>query len=139
MTVPAEVEEHVADSKQMAHLATSVDDRPHVAPVWYDYDDGTVRIVTGGRKVANARENPRVAVSIEESHDGSAAWMVTLLGTAEVVEDRERGRAAAAAIFPKYLGDDVESWDDYYREAVEDGPAGSLLSIDVGSATLQTY
>ncbi|MFW5949222.1 MAG: pyridoxamine 5'-phosphate oxidase family protein [Halolamina sp.] len=59
MTVPDEVEELIADARLSVHVATSVDDRPHVAPVWYLYDDGVVSFVTSGRKLRNVRQNPR--------------------------------------------------------------------------------
>ncbi len=139
MSVPTAVVDRIEGSTEMAHIATAVDDRPHVAPVWYAYDDGELHVLTGGRKLENARSNPRVAVSIEESHGGRASWTVTLLGTARIVDDPDRRRDAAARIFPTYLGDDTDTWDEYYRRAVEDVPDGSLLVVDIGSATLQTY
>lgn len=66
MAVPDEVESLITDATLSAHVATSVDDRPHVAPVWYLYDDGVVSFVTSGRKLRNLRQNPRVALSIED-------------------------------------------------------------------------
>lgn len=122
----------------MAHLATSVDDRPHVAPVWYDYDDGVLRVVTGGRKLANVRRNPRVAVSVQADDEGDARWRVTLLGTATVVEDPERVRDATRDIYARYLGEDVDAWDEFYRDQLAD-PSMPLLEIHVGSATVETY
>ena len=139
MAIPDEAEELIDGAAEMAHLATSVDDRPHVAPVWYAYDDGRLSTITGGRKLENVRENPRVAVSIERSVEGSAEWMVVLRGRATVVEDRERRRKAAERIYPKYLGEDVERWDTYYRESIEDAPGGMLIEVDVASAALQVY
>ncbi|MFC6726524.1 pyridoxamine 5'-phosphate oxidase family protein, partial [Halobium palmae] len=80
-----------------------------------------------GRKLANLRENPRVALSVEESVDGDAKWTVTLLGTATVVDDPEATREATRRINRKY-GVDDEAW----RE-------NTLVRIDVGSATHRTY
>lgn len=124
-----EVETLLSEAVVSAHLATCVNDRPHVAPVWFDYRDGVVSVLTGGRKLANLRENPRVALSIERADGGDVEWAVTLLGTARIVEDSERKRAAAARVFGKYTGD----------EDVDGDPGGSLVEIDVGSATLQRY
>lgn len=126
-TVPDAVEERLESAPLMAHLATSVDDRPHVAPVWYRYDDETVAVVTTGRKLANVRENPQVALSIQAADGGDPEWAVTLLGTATVVDDEEASQQARARIHEKY-GADVDS----YSENV-------LVRIDVGSASLQTY
>jgi len=102
MSVSEEVEELIAGARVSAHLATSVDDRPHVAPVWYAYEDGVVSLVTGGKKLRNVRANPRVALSIERADGPTVHWTATLLGTATVVEDRDRVERARERIFAKY-------------------------------------
>lgn len=93
--------EEVADATLSAFLATSVDDRPHVAPVWYTYDERegqpVFAFLTGGRKLANVRENPRVALSIECADEDSVEWRVVILGTARVVRDEARVQAANEA------------------------------------------
>ena len=43
--------------------------------------------MTTGRKLANVRENPRVSLAVQSGDAGDPDWTVTLLGTAEVVED----------------------------------------------------
>jgi len=48
MSVPAQVEELIPSLRLSAHVATSVDGRPHVAPVWYVYDDGVLPFVAIG-------------------------------------------------------------------------------------------
>ena len=125
--VPEAVEELLTSEPLMAHFATSVNDRPHVAPVWYDYADGGLDILTTGRKLANVRENPWVAVSVQKDVAGQAEWMVTLLGTATVVDDEEATREATRRINRKYGAD-----EDAYSE-------NRLVHVDVGSATYQTY
>ncbi|WP_121741565.1 pyridoxamine 5'-phosphate oxidase family protein [Natronorubrum halophilum] len=125
--IPAEAERLLESETLMAHLATSVDDRPHVAPVWYRYEDGVVELVTTGRKLANVRENPRVALSIQKDDDGDARWMVALRGTATIVEDADEIGVATRKINEKYGAD-----PDAY-------PQNTLVRIDVGSANYQTY
>ncbi len=68
--VPTEVEELLTSKPLMAHLATCDDGRPHAAPVWYRYEDGTVEIATTGRKLANLRANPRAALSVQKDEGG---------------------------------------------------------------------
>ena len=126
MTVPADVEDLIAGARLSAHVATSVDDRPHVAPVWYLYEDGVLSFVTSGRKLENVRRNPRVAVSIERAEGGSVDWSVTLLGTATVVEDEERVTPVANRIFEKYDSD-------------ESYPFQPLVRVEVGTATASVY
>lgn len=126
MSVPTEVEELISGARLSAHVATSVDDRPHVAPVWYLYDDGVLSFVTSGRKLANLRRNPRVAVSIERSEEGRVDWSVTLLGTATVVDAEGRVGPIAERIFEKYDS------DDRY-------PFQPLVEVDVRTATASVY
>ena len=125
-TVPDEVESLLTSEPLIAHLATSLNDRPHVAPVWYLYADETVEIVTGGKKLANIRENPRVAVSIQKDEGGHTEWMVSLLGTATVVDDEAAYGAVNRRINEKYDGD-------------ESHPENMLVRISVGTVNYQTY
>lgn len=125
--IPAAAEELVAGARVVAHLATCANGRPHVAPVWYRYEDGTLEAVTAGKKLANLRENPRVAVSVERNDDGETLWTVTMLGTATVVDDEAETGTATRRINRKYGAP-----EDAYPENV-------LVRIDVASATARRY
>lgn len=135
MGIPSDVEELISDAKLMAHLATSVNGRPHVAPVWYGYDDGVLSILTTGKKLANIQQNPQVSVSIEQNTDGNAEWMATLLGTATVYDETARVNETAWDVFPKYLGSDEDTWPEYLQQALSDDPPESLVEIEIASAT----
>ena len=126
-TVPSEAADLLRSEPLMAHLATSVDGRPHVAPVWYLYEDGIVSLVTSGRKLANVRENPRVALSVQKDDSGDAQWTVTLLGTATVVEDDAAFGDVNRRINAKY-----GAGEDAYE-------GNTLVRVDVGTATYRTY
>jgi PPOX class probable F420-dependent enzyme len=125
--IDPEAERLLESEPLMAHLATCRDGRPHVAPVWYRYDDGTVEVTTTGRKLANLRANPRTALSVQKDVDGTAQWMVSLLGTATVVEDDAERRTAAARINAKYGADESAF------------PENVLVRVDVGSASHRIY
>lgn len=126
--VPEAVENLITDAREVAHLGTSVDDRPHVAPLWYRYaGDDLVEVMTTGKKLDNVRENHHVALSIERDDDGHPEWMVTLLGTATVVEEAEVQRRANERINEKY-GANADDWSE-----------NTLVRIDVGSVSYQTY
>ena len=127
MAIPPEAEELITDAPLMAHLATCADARPHVAPVWYGYHEGQIELLTTGRKLANIRRNPRVAISIQQDEGGRAQWMVALQGHATVIEDEEAAMAAARRIYPKYGGE------------VTDFPENVLVRIKVGNTTYKTY
>jgi PPOX class probable F420-dependent enzyme len=127
--VPRTAERLLTSEPLMAHLATCRDGRPHVAPVWYRYDpeDDVVELVTTGRKLANVRENPRVALSVQKDEGGHAQWTVTLLGTAEVVDDEAATREATRRINAKYDASE-EAWSE-----------NRLVRVDVGSVSYRTY
>jgi len=129
-TVSPDIEDRIGGAALSAFLAPAVDDRPHVAPVWYLYDDGHLYCFTRGRKLANAERNERVAVAIEGPE---SRWVVVLQGTASVRSDDDLRRDVADRLFAQYLGDaDADS----YRTA-EGDPQGALLDIAIGSATLR--
>ena len=125
--VPPAAEELLTGEPTIAHLATCADGRPHVAPVWFAYDDGTVEVLTTGRKLANLRENPRVALSVQKDVAGRTEWMVSLLGRASVVEDEAATEAATRRINRRY-GAEEAAWSE-----------NVLVRIDVGSATYRRY
>jgi PPOX class probable F420-dependent enzyme len=128
-TVPPEAADLLTSEPLMAHLATCREGRPHVAPVWYVYDRdaAVVELVTTGRKLANVRENPYVALSIQKDDGGRAQWMVTLLGRATVVDDEAATRDATRHINAKY-GASEEAWAE-----------NRLVRVRVGSASYRTY
>lgn len=129
VTVPDAAARRLEGARLAAFLATSTDDRPHVAPVWYRYlpDEEVVEVVVTGRKLANLRENPRASLSVHRAERGVPEWTVTVFGTATVVDDTGPTRAANAAINRKY-GVDPAAWEE-----------NTLVRIDVGSASLRTY
>lgn len=125
--VPPAALEKLAGMKAVAHLATSVDDRPHVAPLWYRYEDGVVEILTTGQKLANVRRNPRVALSVQHDEEGMPEWEVIVLGTATVIDDDDEAREANRELNRKYGADD-DSWEE-----------NSLVRIDVGSVSYKEW
>lgn len=125
--VPPEAEQLLTSEPLIAYLATCTEGRPHVAPVWYRYEDGTVEITTTGRKLVNLRANPRAAVAVQKDDRGHTQWMVTLLGTAEIIEDEAANREATRRINEKYDAGEG-AWSE-----------NTLVRIDVGSATYRRY
>lgn len=125
--ISAEVEQRITDDSLVAHLATCHDDQPHVAPLWYRYTDGAVEILIAGQKLVNIRNNPRVALSIQKDENGIPLWMVSLRGTATVIDDEKETREANHRLNDKY-GVDDDSWSE-----------NVLVRIDIGSVTYRTY
>lgn len=126
MGVPAETEALITGERLSAHLATSVNDRPHVAPVWYVYDDDVISFVTSGKKLKNIRKNPKVALSIEKADNNAVQWTVTLLGTATVIEDPAVVQPVGDRIDEKYDND-------------EDFGFQPLVRVEIRSTTRQVF
>ena len=125
--VPDTVEAFLTSEPLAGFLGTSQDDRPHVAPLWYRYEDGIVEIATTGQKLENIRANPRVSLAVQKAEAGIPEWMVTLRGTATVVEDEAETREAIQRINRRY-GADEDDWEE-----------NTLVRIDVGSASYTEY
>lgn len=139
-TVPVEVEALVRGEPLIAHLATSVDDQPHVAPLWYHYDDGTIQVTTAGKKVANVRQNPRVAVSIQQDDDGHPEWMVLFEGRATVIEKTEEIADGTRNVFEHYLGTDPAEWDEFWQKQITDpDDERFVVEVDIESAAIKRY
>ncbi|WP_324661553.1 pyridoxamine 5'-phosphate oxidase family protein [Haloarcula sediminis] len=117
--------ERLTGGAHVAHLATSREGRPHVAPVWYAYHEGAIEIATTGRKLDNIRHNPRVALSVQDTDDGDAQWGLTLRGTASVVADD--------------TGEILRRINDRYGADEDDWAENTAVRIEVGSASYWTY
>jgi PPOX class probable F420-dependent enzyme len=92
--------------KAFAHLATLMPDgSPQVTPVWFDYDDGHVRINTakGRVKDKNMRRNGQVALAIQDP-DNPYRYLAM---RGHVEEVSEAGADAHIdSLAKKYLGQD---------------------------------
>lgn len=100
--VSGEVEALLTGAPLVGHLATSHEDRPHCAPVWFVYHEGHLELVTTGRKLRDIRRNPRVAFSLERTVDGDPQWGLSLHGTATVVDDEDEARAVLRRVNRRY-------------------------------------
>ncbi|HEX6122984.1 MAG TPA: TIGR03667 family PPOX class F420-dependent oxidoreductase [Ktedonobacterales bacterium] len=73
------------------------DGRPHIVPVWFLWENGTVLIFSkpDNQKVRNLRQHPQVVLALDDTQDGED--VVMLDGTAELVDD-----ASVTAALPAY-------------------------------------
>lgn len=127
MAIEARAEELLSSEPLAAFLATASDDRPHVAPVWYRYEDGTVEVVTTGRKLENMRANSRIALSVQKDTAGIPEWTVTAFGTSTIIDDRAETETAIGRINRRY-GVSEDAWSE-----------NTLVRIDIGSTSHRVY
>jgi nitroimidazol reductase NimA-like FMN-containing flavoprotein (pyridoxamine 5'-phosphate oxidase superfamily) len=93
----------------IARLATSLDDRPHVLPMWYRWDGSALWMETSPtfRNYRILKRNPRVAVAIDESLGGLQLRAVVMRGSAEVIEEpADVVRDGVRRIYERYLDAD---------------------------------
>lgn len=77
---------------------------PHIAPVWFIYENGEVIISTGrdSTKIKNIRNNPRVALVVDTSEGGLQSRGVIFRGKAELID--KDTLETTKKIYRKYLG-----------------------------------
>jgi nitroimidazol reductase NimA-like FMN-containing flavoprotein (pyridoxamine 5'-phosphate oxidase superfamily) len=115
--------------QRVVHVATA-DARgaPHVVPVCAVLLDGRLYFGSGrtGRKVANLRANPRVAVSADDySESWSGLRGVVVTGTARVVTGAARFRRIRRLLYAKYPQYPAESaLDERDSVVIEVAPTG---------------
>lgn len=109
---------------RIARLASvRADGSPHVAPVWYRFEDGAFLILTdrGSQKHRNVERDPRVVLCIDD--DRPPYHTVVVRGRAAVGEPPDESWREAMAIH--YLGE--EAGRRYVRE--NPNPDNVLLRI----------
>jgi PPOX class probable F420-dependent enzyme len=110
----AEYTRFLTEGTRTGELATTrADGRPHVAPVWFDLDDGTVVLTTGADSVKGKalRRDPRVCLCVDDETPPYS--FVVIDGTAEVTEDPGPLLEWATRIAGRYMG--VERTEEYGR------------------------
>jgi hypothetical protein len=122
----AEVRTFLASSPaHTAKLATvRADGRPHVAPVWYDVEDGGVIVFNTGEstvKGRNLRRDPRASICVDD--DRPPFSFVLVEGVVELSDDLDEVRSWATRIARRYMGDDRA--EEY---GARNGVAGELVA-----------
>ena len=96
-----------ADPPHTGKLATTrLDGRPHVAPIWFAVDDGTLVFTTfeESLKGRTLRRDPRAALCVDD--EAPPFSFVTVEGDVEISEDLEPLRHWATIIGGRYMGAD---------------------------------
>jgi len=109
---------------RIARLASvRADGSPHVAPVWYRYEDGAFLVLTdrGSQKHRNVERDPRVVLCVDDERP--PYHTVIVRGRASIGEPP--GEAWREAMAVHYLGE--EAGRRYVRENPE--PDNVLLRI----------
>ena len=91
----------------LARIGTVQGDRPHVVPMWFDWDGESIWMESGldAQKTKNLTANPNCIVVVDETEGGLRFQGVTLAGHAELVSGPpDFVRETTIRIYEKYLG-----------------------------------
>lgn len=91
----------------LARVATvRPDGRPHVAPIWYLWEDGCFYFETSRNavKAKNLRTNPYIAITVDVTGGGLRLRYVILEGQAALIEDRVTVKKLTERIYGRYVG-----------------------------------
>lgn len=103
------VDEQMAKSRNYWVCSTRPDGKPHAAPVWGVWFEGTLYFGSGraSRKARNLAQNPNVAVHLESGDD-----TVIFEGTLEEVKDKDLLAKISKVYATKYAMPDLELADN---------------------------
>jgi len=108
-----EIEQFLACAK-VGRLGMCLESGPYVVPVGYAYADGKIFFHTcsKGLKMDGLRRNANVCFEVDEAlSDASMFKSVIVVGTAEIIDDRERMIPYLQKLIDKYRV--PESFDKY--------------------------
>jgi PPOX class probable F420-dependent enzyme len=99
-----EVQAFLAGRHVMNIATHSPDGTIHLVAMWYGFLEGAPAFETYAKsqKVLNLRRNPTITALVEDGDDYDELIGVELVGTAEVIDDRDRLLAAARSVVSRY-------------------------------------
>ena len=117
---PQEIDEFLT-VQRTARVATTNGDGPHVTPLWFIWDGGALWLysITKSRRWADLRNDPRVAVLVDDGteflqlHGVEITGEVTIVGEVpRVGEDCPQLLAPERSMARKYFGIDQMPYDE---------------------------
>lgn len=115
----------------MANLATSSEDGPRNAPVWFIWEDGAIWLLgsRAGSSVRRLQREPRCAVEIVDFDNEAGILLHLGLRGRATIESMHSGRFKR--LLAKYLGPDETRWNVWFINnvaAIED-PDGRMIRL----------
>jgi PPOX class probable F420-dependent enzyme len=101
---PEEVEEFIHGKRTATMCTLYGDGSIHAVGMWYGFHEGCVAMESKAKaqKVKNLRRDSRITVLIEEGIAYEELRGVSIVGTAEIMEDRERLWDVGVSVFSRY-------------------------------------
>ena len=120
-----EVEEFLQGRHTMNVASFGPDGNIHLVAMWYGFLDGAPAFWTYGKsqKILNLQRDPRVTCLVETGEQYSELKGVELVGTGEIVSDRDQVMAVGRSVTERYTG----PWSDAMAVGVEQMGAKRLV------------
>jgi PPOX class probable F420-dependent enzyme len=120
-----EVEEFLQGRHTMNVASFGPDGNIHLVAMWYGFLDGAPAFWTYGKsqKILNLQRDPRVTCLVETGEQYSELKGVELVGTGEIVSDRDQVMAVGRSVTERYTG----PWNDAMAVGVEQMGAKRLV------------
>lgn len=115
-----EVRAFLDEQKTLQVASINQDGTPHLVAMWYGFGDGGDLVFwTYGKsqKVVNLRRDPRLTCLVEDGDKYEELRGVSIVGTAELTDDRDTVQQVGEALYVRYNG----PLNDAAREGVRYG------------------
>lgn len=118
----AHIHQRLTDEPVIWLASVTAEHRPHTVPVWFSWDDPTIMIFSTPTtfKLRNIRKNPAVTLALDTAAGGGD--VVTLNGTAELLDPSTASAATTPAFAAKYtelLGPGaIEGWSTQFTQPI---------------------
>ena len=113
-----EAEAFLAERHTMNVATIGKDGRPHLVAMWYGFfDSGALGFWTYGKsqKILNLQRDPRMTCLVETGEEYAQLRGVEIVGSGEVVTDRDQVMEIGRSVFERYTG----PWSDAAAPVVE--------------------
>jgi PPOX class probable F420-dependent enzyme len=102
----SEIDDFLSGRRSMAMSTINPDGSIHTVAMWYGFLEGCVAIESKAKaqKVLNLRRNPNITMMVEDGEKYEELRGVTIIGTAEIIDDPERMFTLGISVFERYMG-----------------------------------
>jgi PPOX class probable F420-dependent enzyme len=103
---PAEVDDFLHEGRTLTMCTLLPDGSVHAIGMWYGFLDGELAMESKAKaqKVLNLRRDPRITCLVETGKTYDELRGVSVIGTAEIVEDNDRLWQIGVSVFDRNSG-----------------------------------
>jgi PPOX class probable F420-dependent enzyme len=127
-----EVQAFLAGRHVMNIATHSPDGTIHLVAMWYGFLEGAPAFETYAKsqKVLNLRRNPSITALVESGDDYDELIGVELVGTAEIIDDRDRLMDTARSVVSRYYPIDDPAALDAAAEALANKRVAVKINVE---------